>query len=158
LAGLWKCLGGSTQGTDRHCWLRERFSGSSVGRPWPLPCVGEELLPGRFAAGGRRRAALWCAEGQSWPGVCGVGRVREVDGSTVARWLRERISGEGGPSVASFFGKGWGSPAGSRFLWGWFWGEGAENGRDQGVYLRGVSLRFQGRWRAKLFAGSGTKN
>ena len=39
--------GRSTQGTDRCCWLRERFSGSSAGRPWPLPCMGEELLRGR---------------------------------------------------------------------------------------------------------------
>ena len=25
--------GESTQGTDRYCWMIERFSGSSVGRP-----------------------------------------------------------------------------------------------------------------------------
>jgi len=33
------------------------------------------------AAGSRRRADPWCAEGQSWPGVCGVGQVGEADGS-----------------------------------------------------------------------------
>jgi len=43
----WGDSGRSTQGTDRCYWLRERFSGSSAGRPWPLLCVGEELLRGR---------------------------------------------------------------------------------------------------------------
>jgi len=71
-------------------------------RAWGRSCYGAS-----FAAGGRRRAILWCAEGQSWPDVCGVGRVREVDGSTVARWLRERISGEGGTSRGLWFWERW---------------------------------------------------
>jgi hypothetical protein len=37
---------------------------------------------GGVATGGRRLADLWCVEGQSWPSVCGVGQVREADGST----------------------------------------------------------------------------
>ena len=41
----------STQEADRCCWLRERFSGSSAGRPRPLPCVGEELLRGQLCCG-----------------------------------------------------------------------------------------------------------
>uniref|UniRef100_U7DZS8 Uncharacterized protein n=1 Tax=Populus trichocarpa TaxID=3694 RepID=U7DZS8_POPTR len=56
---------------------------------------------------GEDEAALWCAEEQSWPGVCGVSRAREVDGSTVARWLRalgsvERKNRRGTASAFSF--------------------------------------------------------
>jgi hypothetical protein len=42
---------------------------------------GAVVRGGGAAAGGRRRAYPWCAEGQSWSGVCAVGQVREADGS-----------------------------------------------------------------------------
>jgi len=42
---------------------------------------GAAVCGGGAAAGGRRRAYPWCAEGQSWSGVCAVGQVGEADGS-----------------------------------------------------------------------------
>jgi hypothetical protein len=50
----------------------------------PLEAIGSE-----GAAGGRRRAGLWCAEGRSWPGVYGE---RLVEGSLSA-------VGDGGAAV-----------------------------------------------------------
>jgi hypothetical protein len=50
----------------------------------PLEVVGSE-----GAVGGRRRACLWCAEGRSWPGICGE---RLVEGSLSA-------VGDGGAAV-----------------------------------------------------------
>ena len=83
--------GGSTQGTDRRCWLRERFSGSSAGRPWPLSCVGEQLLRGWLCCGRQKTSSsvvcrgavlagrLWCrpGEGGQWVDYCPVAEGEE---------------------------------------------------------------------------------
>ena len=79
----WWCIGTrddeirgrSAQGTDRCCWLRERFSGSSVGHPWPLPCVGEELLRGRLCCERQKTgSSVVCIGAVLAGGFCESGR------------------------------------------------------------------------------------
>jgi len=142
--------GRSTQRTDRCCWLRERFSGSSAGRPWPLPCVGEELLRGRektrkktagaAAVFGLRKKGT--AAGLCWVELETV-RLREgwEEDSGVAAVFGLRKQGAAAGLVSCVSGRCYlGNQRGSRRCW---WGR------------RRCCWRFGFRWRLVWVSGWG---